>query len=766
MIYYVIAFSLSPFKYSFEITRVHCDQFSEVNFYIVIIGYIHKKRILTYSSLTLIAGFLRQIFFQFQTLCTSNIGAHIQIKKKDTVNRKGSTQSDRLVRTVAQLISQKYKMRNSSELQKTLLIAGTKAVNRNSKHGITICFSNLITVYAECSQPKHNPLFKTLLYQATINIGDTLSNCIPEVSTPSCSTSQPEFRIVDGTCNNLLKRTQGAANTPLSRLQSADYVDNLDTPRGFPGTTPTVPTAIQVSNAIFTVQRRNRQRARGLSAMFMAFGQFLDHDIGYTTHPTCDVSAGCGSDTAFTYPCFPIRFQWSEMFIACKIIPIYSNNLAVHNQLRRLDGTGLPRVTSGDLMPIRLPASDPDCINPGGCSLVGDDRGDENIVLHTLHTVFVRNHNYIVKQLTKLRKQWSETLLFETARKINIAICQRIVYNEFLPSLVDLSPYVGYKPFVDASIINVFSTAALRFGHSLVPNAWAQLNSNFDKAFDDISLQASFENTVPIRQRGIESTAFGLLANQSQRVDTSFAFGLVRRLFVPLGENRRADLTALNIQRGRDHGIQTYGAWRRVCNLPAVNTFTDLGGVMPKRIADKFSEVYNNPNDIDIFAAGIAETRTNGKMLGPTFQCIQKIQFERFRDGDRFWYERPGVFTSNQRREINRMTLSKVLCNTLKDIVSIQPRAMRAVTSNTVRRECSGLRDIDFCAWLYVEIFIRDWIIMDKIMNSNRYIDENKLQEDTHVKKVKLISSLVISKFCLHYTSKCRFFNQNRLKFC
>ncbi|XP_057290906.1 thyroid peroxidase-like [Hydractinia symbiolongicarpus] len=470
--------------------------------------------------------------------------------------------------------------------------------------------------------------------------------------------------------------------------------------------------------------------------MFMAFGQFLDHDIGYTTHPTCDVSAGCGSDTAFTYPCFPIRFRpngarclsLARSFPVCQrsrrrttrqqiniissyidLSQVYSNNLAVHNQLRRLDdGTGLLRVTSDDLMPIRLPASDPDCINPGGCSLVGDDRGDENIVLHTLHTVFVRNHNYIVKQLTKLRKQWSETLLFETARKINIAICQRIVYNEFLPSLVDLSPYVGYKPFVDASIINVFSTAAFRFGHSLVPNAWAQLNSNFDKAFDDISLQASFENTVPIRQRGIESTAFGLLANQSQRVDTSFAFGLVRRLFVPLGENRRADLTALNIQRGRDHGIQTYGAWRKVCNLPAVNTFADLGGVMPKGIADKFAEVYNNPNDIDIFAAGIAETRTNGKMLGPTFQCIQKIQFERFRDGDRFWYERPGVFTINQRREINRMTLSKVLCNTLKNIVSIQPRAMRAVTSTTVRRECSGLRDIDFRAWLWLYLTIVD----------------------------------------------------------
>ncbi|XP_057310483.1 myeloperoxidase-like [Hydractinia symbiolongicarpus] len=567
--------------------------------------------------------------------------------------------------------------------------------------------------------------------QGSFNPGNTLANCISVPPPAFCNTLLPltSFRTVDGTCNNLFKTTQGARNTPLARLLPADYVDrgNLDTPRGFPGTFPIVPTAHEVSQAVFGVQFRNRQRSRGLSAMFMAFGQFLDHDIGYTTHPTCDVSAGCGSITSFTYPCFPLRFvrggakctSLARSFPVCQprsssrttreqiniissyidLSQVYSNELIVHKKLRRLDGTGLLRVTSTNLMPIRLRASDPECGNPGGCSLVGDDRGDENIVLHTLHTIFVRNHNYIAKQLKRLTGNWNEKLLFETARKINIAICQRIVYNEFLPSLVDLTPYRAYNPLVDASILNVFSTAAFRFGHSLVPNAWAQLNNNFDKAFNDISLQASFENTLPIRRRGIESTAFGLLANQSQTVDTTFAFGIARRLFVPLGERRREDLTALNIQRGRDHGLKTYGAWRRRCNLPAVNSFADLEGIIPTRVIRNLKAVYSNPNDIDIFAAGIAEIRTNGKMLGPTFQCIQKIQFERFRDGDRFWYESPGVFTSSQLREINRMTLSGVLCNTLKGIVSIQPRALQAVTSTTVRHECGRIPKMNFGPW-------------------------------------------------------------------
>ncbi|XP_057291712.1 lactoperoxidase-like [Hydractinia symbiolongicarpus] len=364
-------------------------------------------------------------------------------------------------------------------------------------------------------------------------------------------------------------------------------------------------------------------------------------------------------------------------------------------------GTGLMRVTPDNLLPVKIPATDPECNNPGGCALVGDERGDENIALHTMHTIFVRSHNYLAKKLKKIARVWNEKLLFETARKINIAIWQRMVYEEFLPNIVDLSPYQGYNASVDPSILNVFSTAAFRFGHSLIPNAWAQLNNAYEKAFDDISLQASFSDTRPIRERGIESTAFGLLANQSQRVDATFAFGIIRRLFVPVGETRREDLTALNIQRGRDHGLPTYGTWRSVCNLPAVNTFDDLVGIMPNRTINNLKEVYSSPNDIDIFAAGMAERRTNGKMLGPTFQCIQRIQFERLRDGDRFFYEREGVFTTAQKAEIKKMTLSKVLCNTLNGIVSIQENALQAATSTTIRKSCDSIPGLDFQKWLY-----------------------------------------------------------------
>jgi len=40
------------------------------------------------------------------------------------------------------------------------------------------------------------------------------------------------------------------------------------------------------------------------------------------------------------------------------------------------------------------------------------------------------------------------------------------------------------------------------------------------------------------------------------------------------------DLVALNLQRGRDHGLPSYIQWRKVCRLPPVTSFAQLNDVM------------------------------------------------------------------------------------------------------------------------------------------------------------------------------------------
>lgn len=71
-----------------------------------------------------------------------------------------------------------------------------------------------------------------------------------------------------------------------------------------------------------------------------------------------------------------------------------------------------------------------------GFKMVGDKRANQSPMLSILHIVFFRLHNKLVRSLHKLNRHWSNERLFQEARRINIAIYQRIVFKEFLPILI------------------------------------------------------------------------------------------------------------------------------------------------------------------------------------------------------------------------------------------------------------------------------------------------------------------------------------------
>src|SRR5205823_1787394 len=103
--------------------------------------------------------------------------------------------------------------------------------------------------------------------------------------------------------------------------------------------------------------------------------------------------------------------------------------------------------------------------------LAGDVRANENSELTSLQTLFVREHNRLATQIAKQHPAWSDEQIYQQARRLVIGEIQNITYNEWLPALLGqnaLPRYTGYNPGVNPGISNEFSTAAFRFGHSML----------------------------------------------------------------------------------------------------------------------------------------------------------------------------------------------------------------------------------------------------------------------------------------------------------
>ena len=335
------------------------------------------------------------------------------------------------------------------------------------------------------------------------------------------------------------------------------------------------------------------------------------------------------------------------------------------------------------------------------CFLAGDVQSNEQMVLTCMHTLFVREHNRIARKLAHLNKHWNSEKIYQEARKIVGAVLQKITYEDFLPIIIGPMPFLKYKynAGVNPGILNSFATSAFRFGHSLIRPTFDRLDKGFNPTGSPLPLRQLFFNNTFINTFGIEEMLLGLLGNESQTVDRQLADGILNNLF-ERPDSPGLNLAALNIQRSRDHGLPGYNAFRQRCGLKNAKSFSDTA----KEIVDSknrrlLSQLYNDdPNLADLWVAGLAETPVDGGIIGATFWCIIHEQMKRVRDGDRFFYENTGVFSEEQLTEIKKTSFLRILCDNLKNIVSVQKDSFQAGTEYN-RVSCYGISGIDLNKW-------------------------------------------------------------------
>ena len=389
-------------------------------------------------------------------------------------------------------------------------------------------------------------------------------------------------------------------------------------------------------------------------------------------------------------------------------------------------------------------------MSPAAATVAGDARTNENIALTAVHTLFAREHNRI---LGLLPDGMAAERKFEIARRVVGAEQQWITYNEFLPAMgLTLRPYQGYDPTVDAAISDEFAAVAFRM-HSMVHGEFeidvapdrftaAQLTALEAKGVGvevvpegrllAVPLHLAFGNPGLLRELGL-GPVLASLAGESQYAndeqvdnqlrsvlfqvpgpDTADPAGCFGAEALPECFSGVVDLAAMDVQRGRDHGIPPYNELRAALGLDPRSTFTSITGESTERfpgdgaidavdpmddphilditalrdddgnplepgtdaaaegtfsasrrttVAARLAAVYGDVDRIDAFTGMLAEPHLPGSELGELQHAIWADQFERLRDGDRFFYGNDPVLRDIQHRFgiIYRHTLAEVI---------------------------------------------------------------------------------------------------------
>eukprot|EP00800_Vazella_pourtalesii_P008891 TRINITY_DN2278_c0_g1_i2.p1 TRINITY_DN2278_c0_g1~~TRINITY_DN2278_c0_g1_i2.p1 ORF type:complete len:1347 (-),score=312.94 TRINITY_DN2278_c0_g1_i2:157-4197(-) len=304
----------------------------------------------------------------------------------------------------------------------------------------------------------------------------------------------------------------------------------------------------------------------------------------------------------------------------------------------------------------------------------------------------------------------------------------------------ELIDYGGYSSSIFPGITHVFQSAAMRFGHTLVtpgiwrrtkndttcyfgtpysyltfqegslqhngsymgvsswkdlvangsnymsPTSWAlfQKNLNPDLTnYEESNLfalrtcNAFWNGPVYIREpKDIEPMLEGMASQLTEREDFIITEDLRGFVFGPLEFSRR-DLMAVNILRGRDHGLPGYAAARKQFRLDPVTEFSQINlfrgfqtNITEHQVLreetlanlERLRVVYNNDlNTVDIWAGGLLETDFRGP--GTLFTAIIFDQFDRIRRSDRFWFQNElnELFTTAERDWILNITIRDLL---------------------------------------------------------------------------------------------------------
>ncbi|KAG7226315.1 hypothetical protein INR49_003067, partial [Caranx melampygus] len=578
---------------------------------------------------------------------------------------------------------------------------------------------------------------------------------------PASPKEQSKTEIQKGCLGSRQNPLWGAANTPLVRWLPAEYEDGEREPKGWnQGRLHNgfqLPPPWEVSKKIMKSSSQTEDDA--YSQLLVEWGQYVDHDITFT--PQSSVASlnfpDCSNTCENVHPCFPIK-TYDKMSSAQGCLPfhrstsvcfmhfesnidealqrqqmnaitsfidasvVYGHTPKMASSLRDLSGRNGKLAVNKEFKDPKgrpylpfvatLPS---DCHqDPQGgrveCFSAGDTRVNEGMPLITLHTLWLREHNRIAEELGRMNRHWSPETVYQETRSIITALHQVINMRDYVPKIIGpecfehyIGPYGGYDPNTNPSASNVFATAAFRFGHATISPILRRMNENFQETehLPHLRLHDTFFSPWRIvKEGGIEPVLRGVIAHAAVAVSPNMLMAEeTTESLVLLNIEQHMDLASLNLQRGRDHALPGYNDWRAFCGLKRIMTLDDLKEVVGNyKVAEKILKVYKHPDNIDVWLGGLVESLLPGSRTGPLFACLIGKQMKALRDGDRFWWEAEGMFTDQQRAEILKGSLSRVICDNT-DIKEVPYDPFRSGKYPSDYVSCNNIPQMNLEAW-------------------------------------------------------------------
>ncbi|MET8760214.1 peroxidase family protein [Lentzea sp. NPDC004782] len=538
---------------------------------------------------------------------------------------------------------------------------------------------------------------------ALVAVGTFLGSGVSQAESPAF-----EIQGLDGHGNNRAHPDWGTAGEAYTRLAPTRYADGVGQPVAGPN-------ARYVSNRIFADGRQNLPSDRDVSQWAQVWAQFMDHTFGLREDTATDASVPWDNEAPMEHVrndlgSIPMRRSGVVDGVTphqqMNIVSSYLDGWAVYGGTQDrltwlrdgakllLPNNMLPRrqARGGDGADAPVMTGPFGAITTGNGVVAGDMRANENATITAVQTLFAREHNRIVDRLPS---HLSDEEKFQIARKVVIAEQQWITYQEFLPAMgVRLAPYRGYRPDVRTSLANEFATVGYR-SHSMV-------RGDFEVVTNTSRYPAQQLDTL--RARGMSVTVTGdqveigipprLLPFNPDLVD-DVQLGPLLQSFGRQPENRNdevvdedalrsivflipgcvprcltavIDVAALDVERGRDHGIAAYNDLRRAYGLAPKPSFRAISGeptesfptdpeltpgdeindpnsldylrpgVRRTTTAARLKAIYGDVSGLDAIVGMMAEPRLPGSEFGELQHAIWKKQFEALRDGDRFFY--------------------------------------------------------------------------------------------------------------------------------